>query len=983
MLAGVTDIALRVVDGVVQVFTTTRAGGGILALRLDQTDDGLTLIDQQGLAASNVLSAPGRLAVLDNGVLASFGGWASRPIGYALDDRGMIGAERGFANGPSGVVVAQAFSGGTVVLAMKDSAFVEVWQIADNGSMSRRSVTQLTDPATLGVTIADLQIVTIGSRSFVLSLSTAAETVTVAELSSDGRLSVISQVGAPAGLGISAPSALEVVQTGGNTWVFLAGGGSSSISVLLLGSNGRIRLTDHIVDTLDTRFQSVQAMATVVVGDRVFVFAGGNDEGLSAFMLLPDGKLVSVAQQLLTDRMPLDNISAIEAVLVNGRIEVIIGTEGSGVLRLSLDPGTLARQQVGRQDNDRLIGGGNNDLLAGGAGNDTLQGGAGDDILVDGTGRDEMTGGSGADLFVLLADGEADTIRDFTPGQDRLDLSNWGRVYSIEVVESLERPDMLILRWNDEIVYIYSSSGRPLPSETFTSSDLFGLWHVVAPPVNPGLRLLGTTGNDTLEGGAGADTFVGGSGGRDVIRGGGGFDLVDYGAVQAPVLADLNTQAATAGSIVQDRLEGIEGLAGGRLDDTLRGDGGGNRLLGRGGLDVLIGRKGADTLDGGEANDTLDGGSGADLMIGGQGIDTVTWAEARSAVRIDLASGSFRGAAKGDRLDGVEVLVGSRFGDRIAGTDRADVFVGGSGNDRLEGRSGNDSLSGGAGSDTLIGGLGDDTLNGGSGLKDWVWYDGLPAVSITLGTKAVQTTGGAGRDIITGIENARGGDGNDRLSGNKRANILQGGAGDDTLAGQRGNDTLRGGQGNDRLAGGTGYDVADYRDARANLQIDLAKQGGQQTGHGRDTLIGIEALLGGSGNDRLLGNAGNNRLSGNSGADQLFGRNGNDTLSGGSARDRLVGGVGDDVLTGGSGGDVFVFGSGRDTIRDASRAEGDRVHLDLSDLGLGSNTTVSSVITRFARDTGADVVLDFGNQGRLLLEDVPNLDALRAMLVLI
>ncbi|MFD1123480.1 matrixin family metalloprotease, partial [Methylophilus flavus] len=47
------------------------------------------------------------------------------------------------------------------------------------------------------------------------------------------------------------------------------------------------------------------------------------------------------------------------------------------------------------------------------------------------------------------------------------------------------------------------------------------------------------------------------------------------------------------------------------------------------------------------------------------------------------------------------------------------------------------------------------------------------------------------------IENAIGGNGNDRISGNSSDNILDGGAGNDTLDGKGGNDTLIGGKGND------------------------------------------------------------------------------------------------------------------------------------------------------------------------------------------
>jgi serralysin len=57
------------------------------------------------------------------------------------------------------------------------------------------------------------------------------------------------------------------------------------------------------------------------------------------------------------------------------------------------------------------------------------------------------------------------------------------------------------------------------------------------------------------------------------------------------------------------------------------------------------------------------------------------------------------------------------------------------------------------------------------------------------------------------VENAVGGRGNDRISGNEAANLLRGGAGNDDLTGRNGDDTLRGGGGSDRLAGNAGADT--------------------------------------------------------------------------------------------------------------------------------------------------------------------------------
>ena len=61
--------------------------------------------------------------------------------------------------------------------------------------------------------------------------------------------------------------------------------------------------------------------------------------------------------------------------------------------------------------------------LDGSAGRDTLVGTAGDDIINGGPGADTLTGGAGADIFVYGNLREAgDTITDFTPGIDRIDL---------------------------------------------------------------------------------------------------------------------------------------------------------------------------------------------------------------------------------------------------------------------------------------------------------------------------------------------------------------------------------------------------------------------------------------------------------------------------------------------------------------------------------------------------------------------------------
>jgi hypothetical protein len=62
--------------------------------------------------------------------------------------------------------------------------------------------------------------------------------------------------------------------------------------------------------------------------------------------------------------------------------------------------------------------------VTGTGGRDTLVGTAGDDVITGGAGADTLTGGAGRDVFAYASMRDAaDTITDFTPGTDRLDLS--------------------------------------------------------------------------------------------------------------------------------------------------------------------------------------------------------------------------------------------------------------------------------------------------------------------------------------------------------------------------------------------------------------------------------------------------------------------------------------------------------------------------------------------------------------------------------
>jgi Ca2+-binding RTX toxin-like protein len=90
-------------------------------------------------------------------------------------------------------------------------------------------------------------------------------------------------------------------------------------------------------------------------------------------------------------------------------------------------------------------------------------------------------------------------------------------------------------------------------------------------------------------------------------------------------------------------------------------------------------------------------------------------------------------------------------------------------------------------------------------------------IKVDLRKTIAQDFGVFGSDTLTSIENAFGGDGNDRIYGTNVHNQLEGSIGNDVLNGFGDNDLLNGGSGKDILIGGAGGDDCD-------LNGDIASQ---------------------------------------------------------------------------------------------------------------------------------------------------------------
>lgn len=318
-----------------------------------------------------------------------------------------------------------------------------------------------------------------------------------------------------------------------------------------------------------------------------------------------------------------------------------------------------------------------------------------------------------------------------------------------------------------------------------------------------------------------------------------------------------------------------------------------------------------------------------DFYFGGDGNDTISYQQSTLKIVADLNTGIINRKESGplqgqysvqsaDWVFDIENLIGTNFDDVILGSDGANVLNGLGGNDVIDGRGGDDQIWGGSGNDTLNGGDGNDIVDGGSGNDSMVGGSGHDTLA-----------GGSGNDSILG------GSGNDRLDGGSGNDVIDGGSGTDTVvyntdgdvnvhlwsgevSGAAGNDTLIS---IERVETGGGNDVVYATDGSNVINVGAGNDtvlafGGNDivyAGSGNDMVWGyegIDVIFGGAGNDTVWGGADADTISGEDGDDALKGDAGDDFLFGGNGADRIRGGDGDDTIAGGSGSDVIEWLAG-------------------------------------------------------------------------
>ena len=291
--------------------------------------------------------------------------------------------------------------------------------------------------------------------------------------------------------------------------------------------------------------------------------------------------------------------------------------------------------------------------------------------------------------------------------------------------------------------------------------------------------------------------------------------------------------------------------------------------------DQFIGLGGNDSFQGGEGNDIFNnflntGSFGNDTVDGGNGTDALNYSSnSTNAATVNLATHSAVSAQGNITLVSIET---------VRGTAANDSFIGGDSSHNI------DSIGNRIG-ETFRGNTGNDTITGGSGTffttADYANNLAAQPVSVNLFGTGVAFTGTAsdgrgGTDTLINVDAVRGGLGNDLLVG---GSLSRGTTSTffELFRGNAGNDTLDGGNSHSD-GGNASTDRADYSNNTASqaINVNLATGFVSDGLGGTDSLIDIDEVYGGDGNDSFLGGTGNDTFDGGAG---------NDTLNGGSGTD--------------------------------------------------------------------------------------------------
>ncbi len=698
-----------------------------------------------------------------------------------------------------------------------------------------------------------------------------------------------------------------------------------------------------------------------------------------------------------------------------GDNDVMFGDDGEVTIvpgKPTLNYDLIRTINPGTGGDDTMDGSDGGDIMLGGPGGDTMNGSTGDDVLLGDNGRLDYTYQSSIDASLI----------DLIESTDH----NSG---DVDHIYGYEGDDFIIGGIEGDIIFGDSNvpgvSGKDIVIGDNGKIDFVP---------NPGIKssevsfiettdtVVGTGGDDEIDGSEEADILLGGVG-EDELIGGLDDDIIigDSGELDYDTGdGDLSTLdlIRTTDNIIpvdgdSDDISGGEAndiVFGGDDDDLIFGDKALNYSASADpGEDILIGDQGelvfengliariettdtgsayggVDTIEGNEEDDIVIGGVEGDNLEGNDCYDILIGDEGRLKYNVAIIAGGDGDPATLDIIETIRPTLGGS--DDIEGNDCDDIILGGAAGDDIWGHADDDIVLGDNGKITLSGGVieeikttdptdgGSDTIEGngaadiilGGAYGDDIW--GHAGDDIILGDNGMITLSGGVIEEIKTTDPTDGG--SDTIEGNDGADILLGGAYGDDIWGHTGEDVILGDNGKITQPGGV---------------IELIETTDPGDG-GSDTIEGNEEadiIMGGAYGDDIWGNASDDYILGDNGKITMPGEvveliettdpaiGGSDTIEGNSGDDIILGGAYGDDIWGHDGEDVILGDNGKITM------PGEVIDLiETTDPAIGGDDTIrgneeDDIILGGAESddiwghTGNDVIL--GDNGKVTQPD--------------
>lgn len=331
-------------------------------------------------------------------------------------------------------------------------------------------VSSITDGFNTGYDATGLTTVTVDGTAFILATSEQNDRVDLIQIQPDLSLQKIQSLQPTDGIPINGPSAVETFVIGGETFVALGSAGSGSVTLFKLTTDGLVFL-DQVADDNHTRFRSLSDLEIVQTGGETYVIAAG-ENGFSILLMLPNHRLLHLATVKDDLQNALRGISGIDAAATADGFDLIAaGLADRGVSLFSVETDynvmtTTAAVTHGTAQDDII-----QTTMPTGA---EVRAGAGNDIIIDGIGSDHLYGNTGADVFVLTADDATDWIHDFELGVDRIDASGIGRLYDLSSFTVVNSARGLELHYGADVIILPST----INVADLRAADLFDLTHI-------------------------------------------------------------------------------------------------------------------------------------------------------------------------------------------------------------------------------------------------------------------------------------------------------------------------------------------------------------------------------------------------------------------------------------------------------------------------------------------------------------------------